>query len=346
MIEFQGIYFDGRRSTPYPALFTSDERYLRIQVKEKNIEQKIPLRSCKIDPPLGKTNRTIRLPDGAVCETGDTDALAALDALGRHNRGMRIVNFFESRWKMVVFSLAGLILFVWLFKVYAIPYLAKEIAYATPPAVADQLSHHTMKILDHNVLKSSALGTKRISELRALFTALIQDLDAEEFDYRLVFRKSPVFGPNAFALPNGQIVMTDELVRLSENERELEGILLHEIGHVHERHGLRMVIQDAGVFLIVAVLLGDLTEISSTAASLPTILARSDYSRDFERAADQFAARFFVRKGWNIKPMQDILKRITKDMPGFPGESVLSTHPITAERIEYLETVVDEQELK
>jgi Zn-dependent protease with chaperone function len=346
MIEFHGTYFDGRRSTPYHALFTGDERYLRIQVKDKGIDRRIPLRSCKIDPPLGKTSRAIRLPDGAVCETRDTDALTALDVLGGKNRGMRLVNFIESRWKMVVFSLAGLILFVWLFKVYAIPYLAKEIAYAAPPAVAEQLSLHTMKILDHNVLKSSALGTKRISELRALFTELTQDLDDNDFEYRLVFRKSPLFGPNAFALPSGQVVMTDELVRLSENERELEGILLHEIGHVRERHGLRMVIQDAGVFLIVAALLGDLTEISSTAASLPTILARSDYSRDFERAADQFAARYFVRKGWSIQPLQDILERMTKDMPNFPGESVLSTHPVTAERIEYLETVAGEQELK
>jgi Zn-dependent protease with chaperone function len=76
-----------------------------------------------------------------------------------------------------------------------------------------------------------------------------------------------------------------------------------------------MAIQNTGVFVIIAVLLGDLAEISSTAASLPTILAQSDYSREFERAADRFAVLYFVQKHWDITPMQDILKRISKDMP-------------------------------
>lgn len=337
MIEFKGTYLDGRRSKPHPATFICDSRVFRIKVKENSVDRSVPLNHCRIDPPLGKTIPLIRLPDGAVCETEDTKALAELYAMLSRNRGMRFVHFIESRWKTVFISLAGIILFVWLFKVYAIPYLAKEIAFASPPAVSMELSRHTLKILDQNFLKSSTLGTKKITELRARFRELLKDIDPGDFDYRLEFRKSPFVGPNAFALPSGQIVMTDELVKLSESDRELEGILLHEIGHVRERHGLRMVIQDAGIFLIVAALLGDITEISSTAASLPTILARSDYSREFERAADRFAVRYFVRKGWAIKPMQDILQRIANDVPNFPGESVLSTHPVMQERIQYLE---------
>lgn len=103
-------------------------------------------------------------------------------------------------------------------------------------------------------------------------------------------------------------------------------------------------IQNAGVFLIIAALSGDLSEISSTAASLPTILAHSGYSRTFEREADRFVALYFVRKGWSVRPMQDILGRLTKDRPKMPGESVLSTHPVMEERIRYLETIAGQKE--
>jgi Zn-dependent protease with chaperone function len=342
MIEFQGIYFDGRSSRPYPARFVCDKRKFVVQGKYISFYREFPLSGCRIDPPLGSTSRSIRLPGGAVCETEESDAVSAIESLAGRNRGMQFVHLIESRWKTAVLSLAGLIVFLWLFKVYAIPYIAKEAAYAAPLAVSEELSHQTMKILDKRFLKPSLLTSERASKLREAFHNLLDDIDREDFNYRLEFRNSPIMGPNAFALPSGQIVMTDELVKLSENERELEGILLHEIGHVHMRHGLRMVIQNAGLFLVIAALLGDLTEISSTAASLPTILARSEYSREFERMADRFAAGFFVNKGWDIKPMQEILGRITKDLPNFPGESVLSTHPVVQERIKYLETEVRE----
>jgi Zn-dependent protease with chaperone function len=339
MIELDGIYFDGKSSRPYAVTIKCNNRLFRIEGKDVPFNREVPLYDCRIDPPLGKTTQTIRLPGGAVCEIEDRDGLYKIDAMAGKNRGMRFVHLIESRWKMVVLSLIGLILFIWMFKVYTIPYIAKEIAYAAPAAVTEELSRQTLKILDKNFLKPSTLRKERISELREVFSELLKNLDPEDFIYRLEFRKSPFLGPNAFALPSGQVVMTDELVKLSESNRELEGILLHEIGHVQDRHGLRMVIQNAGMFIIIAALLGDFTEISATAASLPTILARAEYSREFERAADRFAALYFVSEGWDIKPMQNFLRHITEDMPNFPGESVLSSHPVTQERIQYLDTI-------
>ncbi len=342
MIEFSGTYFDGNSSRPYAVIIECDSRFLRIREKDALFDRKVLLKNCSIDPPLGRTTQTIRLPDGAVCEIEDVDVLSVINVMAGKNRGMRFVHFIESRWKLVFISLSVLVLFVLLFKVYAIPYFAREAAYAIPNAISEELSYQTMKLLDKKFLKPSILEPMKITELEEKFQELLIDMDTDNFHYRLEFRKSPIVGPNAFALPSGQIVITDELINLSESYRELEGILLHEIWHVQERHGLRMAIQNAGIFLIIAALLGDVTEISSVAASLPTILARSEYSREFEREADRFAALYFIRKGWDIKPMQDILQRITKNMPNFPGESVLSTHPVIQERIQYLKQIAEE----
>ena len=162
-------------------------------------------------------------------------------------------------------------------------------------------------------------------------------LGPDAFTYRLEFRKSPVIGPNAFALPSGTVVMTDELVNLSVDDRELDGILLHEIGHVKERHALRSVIQNAGVFLLIASLSGDLSQISSAAASLPTVLVHSEYSRTFEREADRFAALYSRTHGAAGQADAGYPAASGQHAPKFPGESVLSTHPVIEERIAELE---------
>ena len=85
-------------------------------------------------------------------------------------------------------------------------------------------------------------------------------------------------GANAFALPNGTIVVTDDLVKLAEHDDELVAVLAHEIGHVVSRHALRRVLQDSGVMLLVAGITGDIVSISSLAAALPTLLIEAKYS--------------------------------------------------------------------
>ena len=44
---------------------------------------------------------------------------------------------------------------------------------------------------------------------------------------------------NAFALPGGQIFITEALAKRLKSEGELAGVLGHEVGHVVARHGAR-----------------------------------------------------------------------------------------------------------
>ncbi len=338
MTKFQGTYFDGKSSRAYPVTVFFDGVYLQIQGENNYPALAVLFLDCTITPPLGKTTRSIKLPNGAQCETNDLKAISVLERRTNLNYGMRVVHFLESRWKMVVCSLIGLIFCIGIFITYGIPLLAKKIAYSLPPEVTNELSEQTLKILDGRFLKPTELSQEKIAELQEIFIQLNKEIDME-FNCRLEFRKSPIIGPNAFALPSGLIIMTDELVKLADNNRELEGIFIHEIAHVKKRHGLRSIIQNAGIFLLISTLVGDITSITSTAASLPTLLAQSNYSRKFEEEADRFAVLYFIQKEWNIKPYQDILLRITKDMPNYPGESLLSSHPLTNDRTKYIQAL-------
>jgi Zn-dependent protease with chaperone function len=336
MIEFRATYFDGRSSKAYPVSILFNGVLLRIQGEGVSLRLDIPFWECTLTPPLGRTARTIRLPGGAQCETADLQSVRALERQTGRNAGMRLVHALESRWRTVAASFLTLVVCVWAFAAHGIPFLAEKAAYSVPPELTETMSAETLEMLDKRLLEPSELDPERAAELREAFTLLAEDMDSSH-RYRLEFRQGAAVGPNAFALPSGLIVMTDELVELAENDRELEGVLLHEIGHVEKRHGLRSIIQDAGVFLLISALVGDVASITSTAASLPTLLAQTGYSRQFEREADEFAVRYFVHRGWSADPLQDILLRMSEDAPSFPGESILSTHPVTSERIRYIE---------
>jgi len=59
------------------------------------------------------------------------------------------------------------------------------------------------------------------------------------------------------ALPSGDIVLTDKFIELSENQDEIDAVLLHEMGHVIHRHGLEMVIEGTLVTVAGMLIVGD-----------------------------------------------------------------------------------------
>jgi len=335
MIEFQATYFDGKTSRSQPVTISFDGLSLKIRGEAWFTPQDVPLRNCTIDPPLGKGPRAIKLPDGALCETDDLSAVEEVGRRQRRHRGMRFVHLLESRWKSAVACLLLLLLSVAAFILYGVPLLAARAADSVPQDLMEKITRQTLGILDKQFLEPSELSQARMSEIDTLLKGIASEVDPRT-RYQLGFRKGGPLGPNAFALPSGLILVTDELVALSCNDRELAGLLVHEITHVKRRHALRHILQSTGVFVLIATLAGDIVSITSLAASLPAVLIESGYSRKFEAEADREAGLYLIKKGWGTKPYRDLLGRLAKSHPEHPGMSLFSTHPRTAERIEKL----------
>jgi len=336
MIRFKATLFDGKSSIVWPVTIILNGTFLEITKADDSTRRAFDLASCTIEPRLGSTARAIILPDGSRCETSDHEAVVELENLTGQNRGMRITVFLESHWRMTALATLGLIAAIWAMVYYGIPSVSEKAAFSVSRQVLVVISDNTMKVLDERLMRPTALARKSTSGLRKTFEGLTGSLHSG-YDYRLEFRNSPAMGPNAFALPSGLIVMTDQMVDISEDERELVGIMLHEIAHVEKRHGMRMIIQNAGVFLLISAVVGDVASITSAASSLPAILAQTGYSRGFEREADMFAASELVDRGMGTGPLRDILARMTEGRATLPGESVYSTHPVMEERLEFLE---------
>jgi predicted Zn-dependent protease len=151
-----------------------------------------------------------------------------------------------------------------------------------------------------------------------------------------VFRNSEAIGANAMALQASTIIVTDGLVQLAQDDREILGVLAHEAGHIDRRHNLRGLIQNSLISMLLALVVGDVSAIAATASSS---LLEASYSRDLEREADAYAIEILRANRIPLKHLADMLRRL-ETSAGIVGTSsalrYLSTHPATDERIRQL----------
>lgn len=332
MSTMQAVYYDGK---------TSDKRAVEIElaaagtliIRGLESELRYRLAEVRIAPRVGNTPRSIYLPGDAKCETSDNDTIDLFLKRHRHATASAWLHTFESKLGYVVLALVITGVSILGLVEYGVPLLAKHAARALPPSVDIALGEQGLSALDQTFFAPSRLSAQRQQALRALFAKTTADLPEAE-RLQLLFRRSPRIGANAFALPSGMIVITDELVLLARHDDELVAVLAHELGHVVHRHALRRVLQDSTVVLIIAAITGDVTSITSLAATIPTVLVEAKYSRNFEREADDYALQYL--RAHHIAPHRfaDILLRMENtrpsrgDVPDF-----LSTHPATEERI-------------
>lgn len=328
-----GVYYDGRSSQRHACELHVDDGGL-VSIHG------IAWAGChlsRLDIPsrVGNTARLIRLPDGGYFETTRNDAV---DRLLRRQR--------QGRWRLTPYriesslgytALAAVLMLVVAFASvqWLIPYAARQVAASLPPALSEQVALGTLEQLDENYLHASELPESRRQALRDLFREHLPD--SHLVRYRLLFRDSGVIGANAFALPDGTVLVTDELVRQSGDDLEVLSVLLHEMGHVERHHGLRRVLEGMGVAALVIWLTGDMEAMGEWVAVLPTILVHQSYSRDHEREADTYALERMLAAGYDPAHFADFMVKVMEggEQPGKDEEWVrfLSSHPPSEERI-------------
>jgi Zn-dependent protease with chaperone function len=339
MIAFEATFFDGRTSRGLSVKAVSDGFFLELTGTDEPFRLHLPLRDCSITPPIGKNSyRTMMLPGGGKLQTKDGEAIAALEELTGRNQGFRFVHALESHWKTAFICLGILAVIAFGFFRYGLPLLAKQAAKAIPSEVVEKMSKDSLSFLDRTIFAPSVLTVGEASRIKGLMNRVSFETMPGPTP-TVQFRKGVSVGPNAFALPSGEIVITDELARLVKNDRELSAILVHELAHLRERHAIRQILQTTGVFLVISVLAGDVTSITSAASALPTLLVESGYSREFEREADRAAALYIIRNGWGTKPYQDILERLARSQGPAPRFSLFSTHPALEERLRHIREI-------
>lgn len=335
-----GIFYDGKSSARRTVRLTVEGN--RLLVDGAEVEFSCELARLAVSAPLSTARRSIRFPNGALCELSDSRFVDELLRRQGKGRGTSLLHRWERSLPRALVALALTVAVVWCFIALGIPFLAERVAKAIPPATEVSLGTEGLAMLDRLVFAPSQLPEPRRHAIKATFDRMTRDLPFAA-GYRLEFRKSDRLGANALALPSGIIVVTDRLVEIAASDDQIIGVLAHEMGHVRHRHALRHVLQSSATGLIVAALTGDITSVTSLAAGLPTALIDANYSRRFEVEADDAAVAYLKQRGIPLKQYADILGRLEAEHARRQGKKdsaeqrsvtdYFSTHPVTEERI-------------
>lgn len=333
MRELVGSLHDGRSSR-------ADRARLRIypdgtaRVESEEGTASWPVRELEIPGRLGSTARRIGLPDGRVFETHDNDLVDAV--LVEHGRAQgNWLHRIESRWLAVGAAVLVVLAAATIFVTRGVPAIAHGAAFAVEPELAAQIGSGTLAVLDR-AFESTELSEERRAALTSRFDEVLAQAP-EGYDYELLFRGGGAIGANAFALPSGTVVITDELIELAEHDDEIVSVLAHEVGHVVHRHGLRQVIQSSLFAIAVVLITGDLSSTSGFVAAVPAALAEASFSREFEREADDYAVDYLRRAKIARSHFAALLERMGEEHGDSEGAAeFLATHPSTRERVERL----------
>jgi Zn-dependent protease with chaperone function len=336
---FEARCYDGHssRATPVELCFHADGR---VTISGEAIAWELTVTEIEPGSRLAGAPRRIGLPTGASLEVADSDALERCLAPAL-SQGAGWVARLEAHWLAVALCLGATILCLGLLVWAGIPTLARIVARSLPAAVEQQLGEQVLETLDGQFFAASESDADQQARAQMLFDRVygrLEDQPGPRTAARLVLRSGGALGANAFALPSGIVVVSDELLERLEDDAELAAVFAHELGHVRHRHGLRMLLQNVGVGVLVAGVFGDFISISSLAATLPAMLLQLQYSRHFETEADEFAVALLERSDLPPQALARALDHLTSSRADDPvAPAYLSTHPATADRVKQIE---------
>jgi predicted Zn-dependent protease len=140
---------------------------------------------------------------------------------------------------------------------------------------------------------------------------------------------------NAFALPNGHLIINSGLVLDSENQEELAGVICHEIAHIELNHVMKKLVKEIGLSVLISMTTGNTgTEVIKETAKM---LSSSAFDRSLEKEADIKAVDYLVNANLNPGPFADFLYKLS-DMEHKETKYLtwISTHPDSKGRAEYI----------
>ncbi len=167
----------------------------------------------------------------------------------------------------------------------------------------------------------------------------IKSVADSQYDYPFNFILVHEKQPNAFAVPGGNVYVTDSLINFVQNKEELAGVLCHETSHDIHHDVINNMQKDQTTGTIIGIV-GAITGLDKSGfgqlgENLAYTLQTSNFSREVERNADAKGAQTCAQAGSNPWGMVWLFENFEKAQTGGSMEA-LSDHPTDEHRIEDL----------
>lgn len=213
---------------------------------------------------------------------------------------------------------------------------------AAPPAQAQSIGH---------VIRDEEIET----DLKTFMRPIFREAGITPSSVRFIMLEDPEI--NAFVAGGQNIFLHTGLILKTDNAEELIGVCAHETGHI--AHGdlirTRSTIENISMESLVAEVLGLAAAIgarSGDAAAAVTSATGSigmraflTHSREQETAADQAGVSFLEGAHMPVDGFLSFMKKLSGQelLPDSSQSEYVRTHPLTEDRVSYLEGAVEQQ---
>jgi Zn-dependent protease with chaperone function len=317
----QGLFQDGRTARPLAVEVALDDEVL---VFDAGGQQRWPLGEVRTEIVDDRIRIARRGGDPARLSLGLADWRALSASAQRHHRTER------RRHMTLVAGLAATAIAVAGFVFVGIPAASGPLARHTPPKLERQIGE--------NLEAQVSIGFRRCGgepgqAALARFGQRLGQAAATPFDIRVRAVHAPMV--NAFALPGGAILVTDQLIDLAKTPDELSAVIAHEATHVQKRHVMQGVWRSFGFGVILDAVVGGGTGAGQQAVLLMGSASSLRYSREAEAEADAGGQDLLARLGLSSEGMAPFFQRLVSTSQGRYADHVqelISDHPDTLRR--------------
>jgi predicted Zn-dependent protease len=325
-------YFDGQSSVPQQVKLVTTERFdeLRLQCADGSsfFWQADDLHFEQYGDCLEIRNRQV---SSALLQIKDEDFtrqfLEAMKWKNKVDLHHRILSIGFPKIVAIAVLILGLI--VWSY-FYLLPPVAERTATLLPESFDTMLGDTFMDtFVDENEIDSVK------TQVLEAFAAQIAFKNTKPLHFAVVESDEV----NAFALPNGQIVVYSGILDKLQNSSELSALLAHEAIHINQRHSIKMLSRNLAGYFMISLIFSDVNGMMAVLADNAHQLHSLSYSRKFEREADEQAMKILMDNHINPNGMVELFELIEREEK-ITIPKIISTHPVTQERKETMQEII------
>lgn len=317
MSSFKAEYFDGDNATSHEVLVFPEGNSIVIQ-KQENMYEKVrwPFHEIRVEHFSGGRARLLWEKASLLIEANEVEKVAqtfpALILKGRFER------------EKIPHYLLGVLLAL------IIGYFSMQLG---SRYIANFISPEQERWIFSTIIETVKKLDCSNSEQRDQLWKIIRELDGEKYIEEVIIIREG--SPNAFAYPGGLVAFTTGFFEFVKDEKEVLGVMAHELQHIKLRHHIRGFMKSGFISLIFNGIAGGM---DSSFVDLAETLVSSRYHVEDERQADIEAAKLLQEKNLSVVGLSSFFERLSKKEGSMLKElaSFISTHPSDEKRIAYL----------
>ena len=228
-----------------------------------------------------------------------------------------------SHWVIAI----GILAIIGLCFIYVIPWIGEKSAALIPKEYDDEIGNLAW-IENEYFMSIDSSKTKLLNT----FAKQLNLKNTKKLKFTVVNSDQV----NAFALPDGNVVVFTGIINEMKSYDELVGLLGHESSHVNNRHSIKMLCRSLSGYLFISLILGDANGVMAIIGDNVNSLQSLSFSREFEHQADFDGFDILVANKVDSRGMLNLFKRLKKHNSSINIPEFLSSHPVTEDRITFI----------